>query len=89
MLLGEIKESKSANWEQVGLHWEVRTERFDFILIKPSIKTIVQNTHAKDNAFKKRETDRQTQTKTQTQTQTEPFLNIGYNILATYENEKK
>ena len=46
MLHGEIKENMSANWEQVGLHKEVRTEKLDFVLIKPSNKTIiVKNTH--------------------------------------------
>ena len=76
MLHGEIKESMSANWEQVGLHKEVRTEKLDFVLIKPSNKTTVKNIHVR-TTFSKR--DRQTEAET--------FLNFGYNILAIYENE--
>ena len=54
----EIKENISANWEQVGLHQEGRTEKLDPILTKPSNETVVKNTHVKNNAFKLRLTDR-------------------------------
>ena len=80
MLHGEVKENISANWEKVGLHQEVRKENLDPILIKPSNETVVKNTHVKNNAFQKRQTE--------TETETETFLNLGYNILAIYENEQ-
>ena len=52
----------------------------DFVLVKPSNKTMVRNTHVATTLSK---TDRQTETETET------FLNLGFDILAIYENEQK